>query len=360
MSQSWLQRKRKAELIDLAQKARLPDADGLLKDDLVEMLVNHLNSNETSFAKHPDFRDYYGRNGSPIKRERVSPSAPPTAIKSTRRRTLIKESSEERMPEPSSVVARTPVERAPVERTPVERTPVERTPVSRTPRALPRRVSEVVTQVDIPASPAQLAEVADMSLQVAKEKATELWDRTRIDELKEFIRENASSVATIQTIILLIEAVGLQWNTLDTTAMFATPDVLSSYSDSPHVMGPNGWALLTAGWWAPATLWSLTSWVLPLVFSYFFNLTLRTNTSRKSSDSQYPADPLIFNITRAILAYSAYRETVNTALVPGAWGPFSESSVARVGNHVPGGYYGLQISSLVGILVSLYDAALKK
>lgn len=240
-------------------------------------------------------------------------------------------------------------------------TALDRSPVlTRTPKSVTRRVSEAVPQVDIPASPAQLAEVADQSFQIVKSKATELWDKTRIDELKEFIRENASSVATIQTIILLVEAVGLQWNTLDTTALFAMPPALSSYSTSEHVRGPNGWALLTAEWWAPATLWSLTSWVLPLVFSYFFNLTLRSNTARRSEDRQYPADPLIFNITRAILAYSAYRETVNTALVPSAWGPFSEYAVARVGNHVPGGYYGLQISSLVGILVSLYDAALKK
>jgi hypothetical protein len=232
--------------------------------------------------------------------------------------------------------------------------------VARTPRAVSRRVSEILNEVDIPASPAQLAEVADQSFQVVKERATELWDRTQIDELKELVRENASSVATIQTIILLVEAVGLQWNTLDTTALFAVPTVLSSYSQSQDVRGPNGWALLTAEWWAPATLWSLTSWVLPLVFAYFFNLTLRSNTSRKSSERQYPADPLIFNIARAVLAYSAYRGTVNTVLAPGRWGPFSEYAVACVGNHVPGGYYGLQIGSLVGILVSLYDAALKK
>jgi hypothetical protein len=98
------------------------------------------------------------------------------------------------------------------------------------------------------------------------------------------------------------------------------------------------------------------------MFAYFFNLTLRSNTSRKSSDRQYPADPLIFNIARAVLAYSAYRETVG--LSPGSnaprWGPFSGSAVGCVGTYVPGGYYGLQIGSLVGILVSLYDAALKK
>jgi hypothetical protein len=68
-------------------------ADGLLKDDLVEMLGNHLNSNETTFARLPEFRDYYGRTGSPVKRERFSPSEASAVTKTTRRRTLIKEPS---------------------------------------------------------------------------------------------------------------------------------------------------------------------------------------------------------------------------------------------------------------------------
>lgn len=64
-------------------------ADGYLKDDLVEAIEDYLNSNETTYAKHPEFRDYYGRSGSPVKRERSSPSEAVTVTK-TRRRTLIK------------------------------------------------------------------------------------------------------------------------------------------------------------------------------------------------------------------------------------------------------------------------------
>lgn len=242
--------------------------------------------------------------------------------------------------------------------------------VTRTPRAVSHRVSEILNEVDIPASPAQLAEVADQSLQVIKAKTTDLWNQTNIDYFKELIRENASSVATIQTLILLLEAGGLQWNTLQTTPTVALPDSLSTWSNSQYLFIPNFMALLTSDWWAPATLWSLTSCVLPLIFSYFFNLTLRTNTNRKSSDRQYPADPLTFNILKAILAYSAYRiPTADPGLagVPGSvqlhdlsWGPFSAESVGIVRNNVPGGYHGLQIGAFVGMLVSLYDAALKK
>lgn len=235
----------------------------------------------------------------------------------------------------------------------------------KTPRAISRRVSEIVRDVDLPPSPSQLAEVADQSIQAAKTKATELWEKTRVDEFKEFVRENVSSVAAIQTLILLIEAAGLQFNTLQTTPAFALDSANSHYL---HI--PDFWTLLTSEWWAPATLWSLTNWVLPFVFSYFFNLTLRSNTNHKSSYRQYPADPLVFNIVRAILAYSAYRVPIIDASLAGeaglarvvdlSWGPFSEQSVGVVRNNVPGGYNGLQIGSVVGILVSLYDAALKK
>lgn len=184
------------------------------------------------------------------------------------------------------------------------------------------------------------------------------------------IRENASSVAAIQTLILIIEATGLQWNTLQTAPTVPVPDRFSTYTQNQYVFLPDFLALLTSDWWAPATLWSLTNWVLPLVAAYFFNLTLRTNTQRKSSERQHPFDPFTFNIIKAILAYTAYRyPTADASLVsePGivqahdlSWGPFSSYTVGVVRNNVPGGYYGLQIGAVVGILVSLYDAALKK
>lgn len=225
-------------------------------------------------------------------------------------------------------------------------------------------------EVNLPASPAQLADFADESFQVVKERATEIWDKTRIDEAKEWLRETASSVSAIQTLILILEAATLQYNTLsDTHYLFDSP--AAAGFNAREFRFPNLTKLAGSGWWGPATLWSLTNWALPLVFSYFFNLTLRTNTRHKSSKSQYTIDPFTFNIAKAILAYSAYYVYTtadasllghpNTVLAqtPG-WGPFSESSVATVRDNILGGYYGIQIGSLVGVLVSLYDAALKK
>jgi len=320
-----------------------------LKDDLVDLLSAHLNAHETTYAKNPEFRDYYSRAGSPLKRDRSSPSDAATLTRS-RRRTLVREPSEEPVAMEKSAL------------------------VTRTPRAISRRVSQVLNEVDIPASPSQLAEVADQSIQTMQTKASQLWERSRIDEWKELLRENASSVATIQMLILVIEAVGLQWNTLETTNVVQLSEAAVRTTGYSFLAIPEFTKLLTAEFWAPATLWSLTSWVLPLVFSYFINLTLRANTNRKSAERQYTTDPFVFHLAKSILSYSAYRylqPTDVTAIPVGqmriptvpesyGWGPFSASSVGTVRNNVPGGYYGLQIGAAVGILVSLYDAALKK
>jgi hypothetical protein len=67
----------------------LHSVDSLLKDDIVNALEVRLNTNESRYSRHPEFRDFYGRGGSPIKRERFSPSEALSATK-PRRRTLIK------------------------------------------------------------------------------------------------------------------------------------------------------------------------------------------------------------------------------------------------------------------------------
>ncbi|KAF2635498.1 hypothetical protein P280DRAFT_484551 [Massarina eburnea CBS 473.64] len=353
MAPAWLTRKRKGELLDLAHQVEVPGADSLLKDDLVVALESQLDQNERKYAKLPLFADYYnGRSSSPIKRERFSPEVL-TATRPRRRQTLVKQDSDDPTPTRTALVNRTP----------------------RTITRVAQRVSDVASPSRLaqvhpsPASPS-LMDQSFHSVQDVKEKAAELWGRSRIDEWKEWIRQNASSVSAIQALILFIEAAGLQYNTLDTTHQFVAPSFGTSL-DARIMRFPSPAKLISSDFWAPVTLWSLTSWALPLVFSYFFNLTLKANPQNKSSNRQYPIDPLTFNIVKAILTYSAYNivTQADAALTgkPNAmqaqnlgWGPFSEPTVSTIRNNVPGGYYGLQIGAVVGVLFSLYDAALKK
>lgn len=248
------------------------------------------------------------------------------------------------------------------------RTLPTRTPTTVTPRVTSALARVAQTAIDLPASPAQVADVTEHIEESVRENASKLWAWTRIADVTEYLRENASSVMFIQSAIILSEYVGMQWKTYPWTPLYTDPSTTTSPFKDAHHPDLTHW--LTEAYWAPATLWSLTNWFLPLVLSYFINLTISTNTRHKSSRRQHTVDPLTFNIARALLIYSAYSLPVaNVALAgePGikvertpGWGPFSDATLTTVRNNVPGNYYGMQISSLIGVLYSLYDAILKK
>jgi hypothetical protein len=67
-----------------------PSADRYLKDDLVDALQEHLEANETTYGKQSSFSDFYRRTGSPVKRERSSPTDVAVAVPKTRRRQTLK------------------------------------------------------------------------------------------------------------------------------------------------------------------------------------------------------------------------------------------------------------------------------
>jgi hypothetical protein len=211
-----------------------------------------------------------------------------------------------------------------------------------------------------------MADVADQLSTAAGKKAHEIWTKTKIEEAIEFLRENFSSVVAVQSLVLLLEGSGLQYQTLQWAHPADTPPVASLNLKSRSIHVPDVRLLLTSGFWAPAALWSLTSLFLPLVASYFINLTLRSNTRHRSNKGAYAADPFTFNIVKALLAYVVYpiittphQGNVATITYP-SWGPFSAETVSTVRDSVPGGDVGLLIGAGVGILASIYDAALKK
>lgn len=72
------------------QLLTVSSADQLLKDDLVAALEETLEANESTYAKQPVFSDFYGRSGSPVKRERSSPSDALAVTKTRRRQTMTK------------------------------------------------------------------------------------------------------------------------------------------------------------------------------------------------------------------------------------------------------------------------------
>jgi hypothetical protein len=176
---------------------------------------------------------------------------------------------------------------------------------------------------------------------------------------------------TLQTLVLLYEvAVLLQnaWPTV-TTPLPVTASQCARHH-YPHM--PDIWKTVAKNWLAPAAFWSLTSLVFPLVISYFFNFTLRSNVNRKFSDHLNTADPLTFSIAKAfvalgVIALSATDMTgageVSTSTnqaVDTSWGLFCGQIVGAVHKNIYRGYWSPHIGAFVGILVSLYGAVPEK
>jgi hypothetical protein len=176
------------------------------------------------------------------------------------------------------------------------------------------------------------------------------------------VREILSSVVSIELLVLSIEAVGLGADVLPLRYAFTIPALtlpLLKTSAWPVAL-PDLFLLLTSHFWGPFLLWTSTSLFVPLLFSYFINLTLPKSkpltpvTRSHPTAPSYKFDPLIFNIVKALATYLVYAQGLTLG------GVIAPNVVKRVVGSIPGGFEGILIGAGVGILTSLYEAVLKK
>jgi hypothetical protein len=169
-------------------------------------------------------------------------------------------------------------------------------------------------------------------------------------------------VKSIETVIISIEAIGLLRELVPLRFLTTVPAVDALRSPEIGIKVPDLFVLVTGTFWAPFTLWTLTSLVLPLTFAYFINLSLRAQSShaygtRRSSSAAAAAatfDPLVYNIAKALVAYFVYGTHFTF------WDIFSHFSVEKVNVSIPGQWPGLLAGSFIGVVISLYEAILKK
>lgn len=162
----------------------------------------------------------------------------------------------------------------------------------------------------------------------------------------------------MQATILGFEAFGLQNTVLPRKYFFDVPSFhLGTTVSTPSyaVKMPDLFQLLTAGFWSTSLLWASTSIFIPLLFSYFYNLSSlnKRHRTRSTTAAHYGFDPLIFNIVKALVAFVVYGKGQTFGLV-------NATTVATVDYAVLGGYNSIVIGSLVGVVVSLYEAAQSK
>lgn len=222
------------------------------------------------------------------------------------------------------------------------------------------RQSISLQSVPFPPSPATVADIIDDSTAALRSKVGDALDNAGLAEKAEDLRESLSSVVSIEALVLAIEALGLGFEVLPLRYAFTTPAIAGLNFPQWHIHLPDLFQLLTTSFWAPVTLWALTSLFLPLAFAYFFNFALKTETTNARTHHHDSArltqkfDPLSFNIAKALVTYMVYNRGVRLNGVVGDY------SVARVCAGVPGGSQGILIGSGIGVLTTLYEAILHR
>ncbi|KUL87063.1 hypothetical protein ZTR_05711 [Talaromyces verruculosus] len=345
----YLRALRKTELAELAEISDLKDYADLKKAELETALDNHLRANSSIFSGEKRLADYYrrlsqpARMASPVKKE---PKSEPSGVSV---------GSEEKRSSRRTRKASTEADETESEKT---QTPASTAVATRTPARSPLSFA-----ASLPPSPAVVTDAIDRQTTIVREKVSDAWTKSGISERSDALRATLSSVKSIETIFVVLELIGLARELIPLRYLTTVPAVETVSTPEISVKIPDFFVLITGTFWAPFLLWATTSLVLPLTFAYFFNLGLHAqssthshNTRRASTAQQQVAsfDPLVYNITKALISYFVYANHFTF------WSTFSHFSIEKVNVAIPGQWPGVLTGSAIGVLVSLYDAVLRK
>ncbi|KAF6831033.1 hypothetical protein CPLU01_06969 [Colletotrichum plurivorum] len=341
---AWLSRQRKSDLVELAELTGLTGYENQRKVDLEVTLDEYLAENATRFSTEPKLVPYYNSRakaaGSPVKKE-----APVTElIKSTRRRTT--RALEELLPEPQ-----------PETSSPSPSPEPEAFSTALATRT-PARNLNLASRIPLPATPADVADAVDRHTVAIRERASELYDQSGIQESTQAVRSSLSTVTSILFTVAAFEAWNLRAEVLPLRYAFTIPAIPALGTNFYPVYVPDAFLFVTSSFWSPVTLWTLTSVLIPSFFGYFYNLSAASHPQgrgrTKGATVEYNVDPLVFSIVKALISFVVYGQKVTF----GGW--INENSVDRINGALYGEWKGILTGAAITGLVSLYDAILKK
>ncbi|PKX90687.1 uncharacterized protein P174DRAFT_270500 [Aspergillus novofumigatus IBT 16806] len=354
---NWLKKLRRAEVNDLAHAAGLEDyADYSNKDALAVALHKYLQDNQTILINVPELKEYWTRASStspvrtsPVKKAvgvDVTPApkkATPAARKATpgttrRRQTQPKKEEAEVTDDSEASVASTPNQAA--------------SAVTKTPAR-----SQIT--VEPPLSPALVTDAIDRQTAEWRERINDAWVRSGVQESSNWLRSKMSSVRAVETIVMAVEGAFLMKDLIPIRYLTTIPAVPAINSPEFALRVPDLFMLVDGAFWAPFSLWLLTSYLLPLLFAYFFNISLQASgnpapETRKGHKTRPEFDPLSFNITKAVITYVVYAHHFNFM------GLYSNFSIERVNVSVPFHWPGMLTTAAIGTVGTLYEAILRK
>lgn len=204
-----------------------------------------------------------------------------------------------------------------------------------------------------PPSPADVADIVEHESTKLVSGLQDLYSSSGITENIEWLRETCSSVAAVQLTFMLIESVALQKRLMPWRFAFSIPS--TGFTPSFPVQYPDLFILLTGFYWSTTLLWTATSVVVPLIFAYFYNLTIRDvkRGNMRVSVARYAADPLTFNVVKALATWLVYSRGVSLGFI-------NPEVAERVELAMFGGSTAVLIGCGIGALAALYEAAQKR
>ncbi|KAH6674203.1 hypothetical protein B0J14DRAFT_589507 [Halenospora varia] len=341
---SWLQKMRKAELLELCDSVDFKDYEGMKKVDIEVALDEYLRKNSSEYSNESRLAPFYktrGRdNHSPVKREINSAGSDvESKLRSTRRR-VTKAAEELLATDDSEAELATTRARSALTRTPG--------------RAGPLSNLSFASNVPLPPSPSVVADAIDRRTAILRQKVSDAYEESGIVETVQATREKFSSLVVIQALITVFEIYNLRKEVLPDRYAFTIPEIPLLKTSEYPVKIPDLFLLLTSSFWGPSSLWAFTSLVLPLTAAYFFNLTSKPRSRSHVQNYNYTFDPLTFNIVKALLTFVIYGQDVTFG------GLVDLEYVARINSAVYGGWPGVMVGTGIGALVTLYEAVLKK
>ncbi|PPJ56986.1 hypothetical protein CBER1_00521 [Cercospora berteroae] len=363
MSTSWLQRQRKAQLLELSEQAGLKQDEDTRKDDIVESLNEYLQTHSTRLSREPAFSGYFGTRATPGRpRASASEFLPESVgevveeVKSVvksrgRRPTKVKQESED-----DTGILSSPVQAAVASASnalsPVASALSPSTQLNpRTPglRGGARRQS----QLPGPPSPAAVAELAEDASREVVTNFKDLYNRSGIDEQIANLREILSGVQGIHLTVLLLEAIALQRKIFPWDYAFSIP--ATPITPERAVFLPNLFILLTSLYWSTTLTWSFASIFVPLLFAYFYNLTIRDvkRGNVRVAVARYAADPMTYNLVKALGTWLVFKKGVT-------FGVINPETVLRIEQGIWGGSNALLIGAGLGAIGALYEAAQRR
>lgn len=216
----------------------------------------------------------------------------------------------------------------------------------------------------LPPSPAIVADVIDRQTTAVRKSVSDAWGASGLTERTNALRSLLSSVTVIETLTLVIELYGLASTLIPFKYVTTVPSIQGLHTPDFAIKAPDLFVFLTAQFWAPFALWLTTSLFLPLLVSYFFNLSLKAQSasmpppakrgtaSRRDAGKKF--DPLVFNISKALVAYFVYANHFNFCDM------VSNFSIERANSAIPGGWGGVLTGAAVGGIGSVYEAILSR